>query len=182
MTDHWRHLNGLSEARGRTYAGLLKNDVAGAHIVDLNCGKAPVFYHVEGFASYYGNDVQPDFIEELVGHGGENARFELKPDKDVTVDRVDILMMLGACGIVLHWGPNPESTTDLQTFMRLIKEHHPKVVVLESATEVWGRMNVTQVDEDIRREGYVLDQMTTFALGEGEYTRRVVGMWRRSAT
>jgi hypothetical protein len=180
MTDYWKHLNELSDGRGRLYAAVIGNDALGAHVLDLNCGKAPVFEYLEGYAFYYGNDVQPDFIEELQAKRlGRKALFELKDDKDVRVDRVDVLMFIGACGAVIHWGPNPESCTDIKTFMRIIGEHHPRVVLFEAAQEICEKARTTEIEDGIRKAGYDLDMKMDVTFGSGSYRRRFLWKWRK---
>lgn len=179
MTDHWKHLNELGDRRGRLYAAVLGSDVEGACILDLNCGKAPVFDHVAGYASYYGNDVQPDFIEELTAKvQGRSAVFELKDDKDVKPDRVDVLILLGACASVIHWGPNPESCTDFKTFIRIAGENRPRVILFEVAHEIYEKLNLVEVEDGIRKLGYEIDVKLDVTFGSGSYRRRMLWKWR----
>lgn len=185
MTDYWPHLNNLE--RGRLLAEVLGDDVKGSHIVDLNCGKAPVFAHIDGYASYYGNDLQPDFIEALEESRKTHKKkdkipeavFQMCADKDVSREKIDVLMLLGACGDILHPEGHPaESDSDSDVLLYLTNLHHPKVVLLEVAYEVYERMDKANVEGDFKRMGYQLDKWGDVSLGAGRYNRRIYWKFR----
>ena len=163
MPDYWPHLNAIREARGRAYAELIGADAKDAYIVDLNCGKAPVFPYVESYASYYGNDNQPDFILELKElSNGKPATFEFKDDVDVIVDRCDVLILLGSGAASLNGGPSVESRNDFTTFLRLMNDNKPKILILEFVLEVTledsYKTAIVPLMTEIQKSGYTEDK------------------------
>lgn len=185
MPDYWPHLNAIHEARGRAYAELIGMDAKDAYIVDLNCGKAPVFLYVASYASYYGNDNQPDFILELQSLSKERpATFEFKNDIDVIVDRCDVLMLLGSGAHSLNGGPSVESRNDFTTFIRLMNEHKPKILILEFVLELTKETGyqsaIAPIMSDIQKAGYSEEKKLDITFGQGSYMRRVAWKWRRN--
>lgn len=136
-TDYWPHLSRIAERRGSLYAELLRGHVSRRHVCDLNCGTAPVFPHLRGYASYYGNDVNEGFIQTLQMRSAidDNVLFECKKDVDVRREQIDVLMLLGCGGCTLHRGDSPESREDIRTLFTLIRVHLPQVVMVEFASE-----------------------------------------------
>jgi hypothetical protein len=107
------------------------------HVCDLNCGESPVFPYLTGYGSYYGNDVNSDFIQTLQMRSvlQDNVLFEVKRDVDVSRERIDVLLLLGCGASTLHAGVSPESTEDVRTLFKLIRVHLPRVVMVEFASE-----------------------------------------------
>lgn len=136
-TDHWSYLSSIAERRGSLYAELLRGHASRSHICDLNCGTAPVFPYLTGYASYYGNDVNENFIRNLQMRSvlDDNVLFECKKDVDVRREQIDVLMLLGCCGSTLHQGDSPESREDVRVFSKLLSVHLPRVVMVEFAIE-----------------------------------------------
>lgn len=179
MPDYWPHLNNIRDSRGKTYADIIKSDVKDSIIVDLNCGKAPIFNYIDNYKYYYGNDLQPEFITELTDLAkGKSALFELKSDKDVKLEKIDVLMLLGCGAQTLHSGPSPESNSDFLSLMRLISENNPKIVVLEFVQEVYTRV-LNSVIEQIKDMGYNIDIELNTTFGNGSFMRRVLWKLRR---
>lgn len=179
MPDYWPHLNNIRDSRGKTYADIIKSDVKDSIIIDLNCGKAPIFNHIDNYKYYYGNDLQPEFIAELTELAkGKNALFELKSDIDVKLEKIDILMLLGCGAQTLHSGSSPESKSDFTTLLRLISEHYPKIVVLEFVKEVYNNIH-NSVIEQIKIMGYDIEIELDKQFGNGAYMQRILWKLRR---
>jgi hypothetical protein len=136
-TNHWPHLSRLADRRGELYTSLLRPHISRMHVCDLNCGESPVFPYLSGYGSYYGNDVNSDFIQTLQMRSvlQDNVLFEVKKDVDVSRERIDVLLLLGCGGSCLHAGVSPESTEDVQTLLKLVEIHLPRVVMVEFASE-----------------------------------------------
>ena len=128
MTDYWPHLKD-DEQRGKTIASILSDDIKDAWVCDLNCGHAPLLkaLPVLDFASYYGNDVQHEFINELKALDIPRTKFEVKEDQDVKQEKIDVLVLLGAMGGLLHEpgssAGSVESMRDSSVFMYLLELH-----------------------------------------------------------
>ena len=134
MVNYWPHLNTIHEKRGQAYAEILKN--YSGHVVDLNCGLAPVFKFLQNYDSYYGNDILPEFIDSLKGFNSSKVLFELKRDSEVVIDKCDILILLGL--VYGSWANSHscESPHAITKFKEIIEKSKPQIAILENADEV----------------------------------------------
>jgi hypothetical protein len=179
MVNHWPHLNYIQENRGKEYSKLFcckENDF----IVDLNCGYAPLYNHVSNFGHYYGNDVNVEFIKELKKLNSSRVMFEVKNDKDVIIDKCDILILLGT--VAGEWADKHshcESQTDIISFKNIIVKFKPRICILESAEMVFSD-KISNLIEEVKNEGYNC-QKYNFNFEEfyrGNFMKRTVWIFR----
>lgn len=117
-----------NEGRWEIIADLIKDKVKDKVIVDVDCGIAGVVKYLKDFKFYYGNDIEPKYIEHCKNYNIPNTEFELISDDRVRVEGIDILMVLGFGCEGEH-----ESTTLFNTFSRLVRIHSPEYIIFESA-------------------------------------------------
>ncbi len=163
----WEYLQTPAfQARLLNIAAVLEKRVRGKHIYDLNCGTAPLAPMLSGFASYSGNDVCPEFIEEARARRQPNANFEIAPDCAVNPDRVNVLLWLGAaCSQFMN--EKAESPTSLSAFCRLVRQHRPELVVVEMVRRWQNEFGL--MDYLIRvlgQHGYALKQAAEQEIAE----------------
>src|SRR5688572_3959767 len=108
--------------------------IAGKRLVDLNCGTARLLRYIpHTFARYSANDIhqQPE-------SGGPNLKFFPLADFEMA-DRlrdedIDVLMLFGTTDGRLcssSW----ESSTSLDSFLRLVRQHYPGALIIEGSAE-----------------------------------------------
>ncbi len=146
--ENLSEMNRVPEERLERIGKYLKNKVKGKHIVDVNCGSAPLLNYIpHTFKSYYGNDISPElfFPNGILKSNRKNARMvhgnillEYGDDEFLVEKlkgkKIDILLILGAT--VGHITPgHAESETQDVTLKRLVSIHKPKIIVLEIAQE-----------------------------------------------
>jgi len=128
----WEYLE-LEQLDGRflAAAGYLAGKIEGENILDLNCGTARLLKYLPPiFENYFCNDINFEPITQ-----GLKIQFFKKTDNEmvqiVKSEEIDILCLFG------HGGgdklPNEhESKTLTQSAIQIIKDHAPKIIILEA--------------------------------------------------
>ena len=129
----WEQMD-LPEMSGRLMlvAGYLANRIHSAHIVDLNCGTAPLLGFLgPEWSRYYGNDTNEDFIVRCQEKSIATI-FECVPDTEV-LDRLNVHELSPDILICLGYGAryHPlESPVVDDVIVSIVDEHQPYIVVL----------------------------------------------------
>ena len=111
----------------------LKDKVKGKHIVDINCGSAPILDYIPNtFKSFYGNDLGLESNETRVDEN--KITLECLDDKELTQKlqgkKIDIFLILGAT--VGHITPgHGESETQDVAIKQIVNIYKPEIIVLE---------------------------------------------------
>jgi 2-polyprenyl-3-methyl-5-hydroxy-6-metoxy-1,4-benzoquinol methylase len=128
----WEHLidNSIDE-RFDIVSKYFGDRIKGKHIVDMNCGVGHFVNFIDGYASYYGNDIKKEFIKNTPKK--ENAVFEVlnekKLPKRLKNKPVDILVLFGA-GVVDVEGKNTKEILE-----KIVSIKKPEAIVIEGTWE-----------------------------------------------
>lgn len=153
MTWEYLHTRAF-DARCLLIAGYLHDKVAGKHIVDLDCGHAPlVKYLPRTYASYYANDT----------HQTPETGIEFEPITDVeAVERltdrpIDILIGMGYAQGHLY-KHELESPTMRESVLKLAENKHPQIIVLETVTRYENSSgDLAGLVSDLKGRGYQVE-------------------------
>jgi len=132
-------------------AGYLARRIEGKVILDLNCGRTPLFpFLPRTFDVYVGNTADPEaarFLKQVYPGGTWVQCLDVRiPD----MVRVDVLLCLG-------WEVGREgrreATVD-ETVMGLVFQYYPEMVILESEAETPKREEFDALVEWVVEQGY----------------------------
>jgi len=150
----WEYLR-TPELAGRLLliAGWLGTRVAGATILDLNCGWAPLLPLLpDTWQRYVGNDICQQFIAEARRQSVRAELYVCADDDLPTLDRLDILVCLGyACGVSAA-----ESESLERSIKRLVARYRPSAVVLEAWAQVAASSRLLDLVQTLQLGGYVV--------------------------
>lgn len=135
----WEHLLDDSiDERFKIVSDYLGNKIKGKHVVDVNCGVGHFVNFIDGYASYYGNDIKKEFIEDASKK--ENVTFEVLDEKKLIEklrhSPVDIIVYFGA-GV---GGVEGEETGDILRQLIVLKK--PEIFVIEGTWEYEQKYNL----------------------------------------
>lgn len=146
----WEYL--LEEkTRATTIARWLNDNdlVKGKIIVELACGVASLVKQLEGFSLYYGNDVSKEYIDIARNYYIDNSVFEIKESKDIDIDNVDILVLMGVS--------TDQEQQSIVKLISLANERKPEIIILEGARYFERKFGLfTIVTELLKSSGYEL--------------------------
>jgi len=149
-----------SEVVGRMLvaAGFLARRVEGKVILDLNCGRTPLFpFLPQTFGKYVGNTRDREAVAFLKRTYPEGVWLQCRDFDIPELVGVDVLLCLG-----WELGREEEEVIILdETVMGLVYRHYPEVVVLET----WSR--TPKLDD--------FNDLVAWVVDEGY---REVGMWK----
>ena len=184
----WEQMD-LPEMSGRLMlvAGYLARRIYGWHIVDLNCGTAPLLGFLPmgndpEWGWYYGNDTNKDFIDKCRMKGYSRTTFEQVPDTDVlgrlkehNID-TDVLVCLGY-GARYH--PLESAVVD-DVIVEIAVEHSPRNIVLGAWMPITmlARFGFNVLLDRLEKAGYTVDSDWSIEsnLPTTPYSRRRVVM------
>lgn len=187
----WEYYDQMPERIEEVVNYFLRLDANPLSIIDLNCGKVPLFDKLPSFvySEYIANDILGEFPQDVLSEYGKPQYFLKWTDEKISgffEDLVEFresggatvpdnaLVLLGHPGYPKHQGEG-ESTTVNESMNRIIRAVKPKIVVIESVEDF-----VEVVDKEIDLTGYELELDKPLDLGDSWIMKRRVRAWKRS--
>lgn len=162
----WKHLE--DDRLDCRFIYTAKNiDVKDKNILDFNCGFGRFAYFVDGYRSYLGNDIEPDFIDRCPH---ERGTF-------IVMEDAKLQQILGEVDVALYFGVTVggenESPNASELFIDIVREKQPDTVVVEGCLEYFDEYKQEELF-DSSFKNYTKKHIAKFEVGDKAHLKRKV--------